>query len=178
MAGLSWGKVMVGSIVVAAAVAGVGIWYAQERAFYHAVSAEDAQVKLTSVATGTPETILAQNIQAIDSESSPIRYRACFETPVSLATLTETYEVFDRASPLVAPDNFTCFDAEEIGVALENEDAIAFMGQKHIEYGIDRVVAIFPNGRGFAWNQINACGKSAFAGNPLPLGCPLPPEKN
>ena len=178
MAGLTWGKFMVGSIVVAAAAAGVGIWYAQERAFYEPVTAEAATVRMTSVVSGKPEAILAENVTAIDSASSPIRYRACFTTPTSLALLTETYEVFDRAVPLVAPDTFDCFDAAAIGEALESEEAIAFMGEKHIEYGIDRIVVVYPDGRGYVWNQVNSCGKSAFSGNPLPLGCPLPPEKN
>ena len=150
MASLTWGKFMAGTIVVAALTAGVGIWYAQERAFYEPVSGEQAQLVLTSVATGQPEPFLATNVQAIDSASSPIRFRACFETTLSQALLTETYEVFDRAVPLVAPDQFDCFDARAIGEALENEEAIAFMGHKHIEYGIDRVVAIFPDGRGWS----------------------------
>ncbi|GGE47792.1 DUF6446 family protein [Actibacterium pelagium] len=178
MAGLTWGKFMVGSVVVAAIAAGVGVWYTQERAFYAPVAVEDAKVEITSITSGKPEVILTENLTAIDSESSPIRYRACFTTPTSLALLTETYEVFDRAVPLVAPDTFDCFNAAAIGEALESEEAIAFMGEKHIEYGIDRIVAVYPDGRGFVWNQVNSCGKSAFSGNPLPLGCPLPPEKN
>ena len=178
MAGLSWGKIMAGGIVLVAAAAGVGIWYFQERAFYFPVSEEGAKLVMTTVASGQPEPFLTADVQAIDSESSPIRFRACFTTPLSQALLTETYEVFDRAVPLVAPDQFDCFNAREIGEALEAEEAIAFMGQKHIEYGIDRVVAIFPDGRGYAWNQVNSCGKSAFAGKPLPLGCPLSPETN
>ena len=177
MAGLSAGKLMAAGIVITAATAGAAIWYLQVHAFYEPVSAE-AQVALTSVTSGDTEPIITEEFQAIDAESSPIRYRACFTTPLSQALLTETYEVFDRAVPLVAPGWFDCFDAEAIGEALESEEAIAFMGQKHIEYGIDRVVVIYPDGRGFAWNQVNSCGKSAFAGKPLPLGCPLPPETN
>ena len=39
--------------------------------------------------------------------------------------------------------------------ALEAGEAIAFLGQKDITDGVDRVVAIFPDGRAFAWNQLN-----------------------
>jgi hypothetical protein len=44
-------------------------------------------------------------------------------------------------------------------------------------YGIDRVVAVLPDGRGFAWHQINACGEVVFDGNPPPPGCPPVPER-
>jgi hypothetical protein len=44
-------------------------------------------------------------------------------------------------------------------------------------YGIDRVLAIYPDGRAFAWHQINACGKFVFDGDPPPEGCPPVPER-
>ena len=69
--------------------------------------------------------------------------------------LTESYVIFDGAVPLVAPGWFDCFDAETIGEALETGEAIAFMGEKNIEDGIDRIVAVFPDGRAYAWHQLN-----------------------
>jgi hypothetical protein len=46
----------------------------------------------------------------------------------------------------------------------------------HIRWGIDRVVAVLPDGRGFAWHQINPCGEVVFNGEPAPAGCPPLPE--
>ena len=48
--------------------------------------------------------------------------------------------------------------------------------QKRISYGIDRIVAIYPDGRGYAWHQINACGEVVFDGQPAPENCPPKPE--
>ena len=42
---------------------------------------------------------------------------------------------------------------------------------------IDRIVAVFPDGRGYAWHQINACGEVVFDGDPAPEGCPPVPER-
>ncbi len=102
-----------------------------------------------------PEEMLANDVEAIDADSSPLRFRACFRTPESLALLTESYVIFDEAAPLVAPGWFDCFDAAAIGEALETGEAIAFMGEKNIKDGIDRVVAVLPDGRAYAWHQLN-----------------------
>ena len=50
-----------------------------------------------------PEPILTDNFRAIDADSSPIRYRACFDTTLSLAMLSETYVVSDEIEPRNAP---------------------------------------------------------------------------
>ena len=118
----------------------------------------------------------ARLFRAIDATSSPIRYRACFETSMSHAMLTKTYELDEQAVPLTAPGWFGCFDAAEIGAALEEGRALAFMGTANIEYGIDRVVAIHEDGRGWVWDQLNRCGEVVFDGNAAPEGCPPPPD--
>jgi hypothetical protein len=92
-----------------------------------------------------------------------------------MAMLTETYQVYEGATPLVAPGWFSCFNADDIGVALEEGRAVAYLGEENIQYGIDRVVAIMDDGRAFAWNQINSCGAVVFDGSPAPEGCPVPP---
>jgi hypothetical protein len=122
-----------------------------------------------------PEPIVVSSFDAIDAVSSPLRYRACFQTALSQAMLTETFVIVDNAEPRVAPAWFDCFDAEQIGADIST-DAIVFMGVENIEYGIDRVVAVYPDGRGFSWHQINACGEVVFNREPVPAGCPTPPE--
>lgn len=159
-----------------ALVAGFSMYYLQVYAFYDEVPVEDGNVALTSLFTGEPEVILADNFTGIDSDSSPVRYRACFDTELSLALLTETYVGIDNAEPLVAPDWFDCFDAAQIGADLEDGTALAFMGTENVTYGVDRVVAVYPDGRGYAWNQINFCGEVVFDGDPVPEECPTPPE--
>ena len=70
------------------------------------------------------------------------------------AMLTETYKVYEGAVPLNAPTWFGCFDAAAIGAALEKGEAIAFLSEASIAPQIDRVVAVFPDGRAYAWHQI------------------------
>lgn len=172
------GKVLVSFIVVSAIAAGILMYYLQVYGFYEEVTPLGVEdVQLTSVSTGVSEPILYENFKAIDSDSSPLRYRACFTTPMSEAMLTETYVLYDSPVPLVAPGWFDCFDAQEIGAALEEGQAIAFLGTANITYGFDRVVAIFPDGAGYAWHQMNICGEEVFDGNPPPPGCPPPPER-
>ena len=161
---------------MSALIAGIAMYYLQVYAFYEEVSAEVEDVQLTNLVTGEPEPILFENFKGIDSDSSPIRYRGCFDVAGSLAMLTETYVIYDDAEPLVAPGWFDCFDAERIGSDLETGEAVAFLGQENVQYGIDRVVAVYPDGRAFAWHQINRCGEVVFDGDPAPEDCPTPPE--
>ncbi|MGR3492421.1 MAG: DUF6446 family protein [Shimia sp.] len=164
------GKIVGMIILLSAALVAGGVYYAQIFGFYDEVAVDE--VRLTSLVSGDPEPIVAEVTRAIDAESSPIRYRACFTTPMSHAMLTETYEVFEGAEPLNAPGWFDCFDAEAIGAALREGTAIAFTGQRNIEYGIDRVVAITQDGRGYVWQQINDCGDRLYDGSAAGDDCP------
>ncbi|MEQ9261437.1 MAG: DUF6446 family protein [Roseovarius sp.] len=171
------GKFLSILIVGCALLAGAALYYLQVYAFYEevVVTGED-DVRLTSITTASPEPILYENFRGIDAQSSPIRYRACFETPTSLATLTETYMSYEKPVPLEAPGWFECFDADALGAELEAGTALAFLGTGNIQYGIDRIVAITEDGRGFVWHQINHCGEVVFDGQPAPEDCPEPPE--
>ena len=171
------GKILAGAILMTALVAGAAMYYLQVYHFYDKVAATGTDdVQLTSLVSGLPEPVLYDDFTAIDASSSPIRYRACFTTSMSHAMLTETYTPYDRAEPLTAPDWFDCFDATALGAALEDGRALAFLGQKDIHYGIDRIVAITDDGRGYAWHQINECGEVVFDGEPTPENCPEPPD--
>lgn len=173
------GKVLTVFLVLSAAIAGAAMYYLQVYAFYEEVPASGANdVELTTLAADAPESILFENFRGIDADSSPLRYRACFTTGMSEAMLTETYVLYDNPIPNTAPGWFDCFDARAIGAALEAGDATAYLGEFNIIYGFDRVVAIDGEGNGFVWHQINACGEAAFDGDPLPPGCPAPPERD
>lgn len=168
-------RVIIVLMLLTGALAGGLLYYQQVYAYYEPVEFNADAVQLTSVSTGNAEPIVVQSFDAIDAESSPLRYRACFETTLSLAMLTETFVIVDQGEPRVAPGWFDCFDAEQIGADIQTE-AIVFMGVENISYGIDRVVAVYPDGRGYAWHQINACGAVVFNREPVPEGCPTPPE--
>jgi hypothetical protein len=164
-------------IAMSALAAGVLLYWLQIYAYYDEVTADQVGgVQLTSLITAAPEAVMFENYRGIDSDSSPIRYRACFDLGNSQAMLTETYRTYTGATPLIAPGWFDCFDAPAIGAALESGAAIAFMSVENIHYGVDRVIAVMPDGRGFAWHQINPCGAVVFNGEPAPDGCPPVPE--
>jgi len=174
---MSAGKLAAGFIVVSALTAGIAMYWLQVYAFYDEVVYEPGnEVLLTLVASGQPEAILAENVSGIDADSSPLRYRACFTTPLSQAMLSETYQLYTNPEPLTGPSWFECYDAQVVGEALEKGEALAFLSEPLGPYGMDRVAAVFPDGRGFVWNQINECGKAFYGGADLPAGCPPKPE--
>ena len=149
-------RLALGAIVIVAAIAGGFLWYTAERAFYETVAFQPGQeIRLVPLTSDQPEAIVADGVEGIDAASSPIKFRACFTTPLTLATLTETYRDYPGAEPLVAPNGFDCFDAEAIGRALESGEALAFLSEPDIHPGVDRVVAVFGDGRAYAWNQLN-----------------------
>ena len=154
------GKLVAGSIVLIALVAGVGGYWLQEYAFYQPVTFKPgAEIVLTPLTSAVPEAIPVKDLQGIDATSSPLRFRACFTAQVSLATMTESYKPYPGATPLNAPTWFSCFDAGKITDALASGEAVAFLSQANIippvdKIEVDRVVAVFPDGRAFAWNQL------------------------
>ena len=152
------GKIVGGFIVISTFALGIGMFYLQNYHWYEEVSMDagtGVDIQMTPVTGGLPETIIADDFQGIDASSSPLRFRGCFSTPMSIALLTETYEIEDRAVPLTAPGWFDCFDAVDIGEALELGEAIAFVGEREIADGVDRVIAVYPDGRAYVWHQLN-----------------------
>lgn len=166
------GQFLAGFTVFSALLAGGAMYYLQVYAFYEEVSAQGEDIRIVSLMSGEPEPILFENFQAIDGSSSPIRYRACFTTEMSHALLSETYVAFDNAEPRNAPGWFDCFDAEAIGAELEAGTALTFLSQKNFAYGVDRVVAITEDGRGYVWHELNDCGAKAYDGSPTGEACP------
>lgn len=141
------GRIVGLGILGTAALAGALMWWLQVYAFYDPVTAVemplDGQVALP-----------ARDFTGIDSRSSPIRYRACFRTVPTAAGLP-----YPGAEPLVAPFWFDCFDAEDIGAALASGEARAVLSIRDVHPGVDRVVALFADGRAYAWQQFNPSRK-------------------
>ncbi len=164
------GRVVGIGILALALIAGAVMYWLQVFAFYTRLAPEDVALSVSH--NGAPLPLPVTELRAIDASSSPIRFRACFE--VTGEVLGDPYP---DAVPLNAPFWFDCFDARKLGDDIGMEVAIAYLGEANVQYGIDRVIAIYPDGRGFAWHQINRCGEEVFDGNPPPEGCPPPPER-
>ena len=166
------GQLLTIGIGLATALFGAGVWYSQTRAWY--VQFEQAEIVAMRF-DGVTEPLLVTDVQGIDADTSPLRYRACFATEQSLAMLSETFLPYEDAAPLTAPGWFSCFDAEGIGAELASGTALAFLSRSNEPYGFDLVVAVSDRGRGYVWPQLNPCGEAAFGGDPLPPGCPPAP---
>lgn len=164
------------ALFLTALAAGIGMYYLQVYAFYEEVEAP-ATLPLAG-RDGAPAYELAvSDFRGIDASSSPIRYRACLDTPPMPPDSYPEAKRLGEPRPPNAPGWFDCFDARAIGEALETGEARAFVSLPDVTYGIDRVVALYPDGRAFAWHQINACGEVVFDGGSPPEGCPPVPER-
>jgi hypothetical protein len=86
--------------------------------------------------------------------------------------LTETYVVLDNVTPRNAPDWFDCFDAAAIASELNAGTALAFIGEKNVNFGVDRIVAVSEDGRGYIWHELNDCGEKAYDGTIIGEECP------
>jgi hypothetical protein len=162
------GKVLGIILLLSGLVAGAGMYYLQVFHYYEDAPIQDS-VRLTG-ADGAAIALPVRAFTAIDAESSPIRYRACFETDASPDSLGA--ELYPGAAPRRAPFWFECFDADAIAEAVAAGNATVFTGQRNREFGIDRVVAITADGRGYVWHEINDCGDKAYDGSPLGEDCP------
>lgn len=170
------GRIVGSAILIAALVAGAAMYYLQVYGFYRTVPAiGGAQVTLVSRASRSPEPIPHTGFEGIDAESSPIRYRACFRTDLSHALLTETFVPLDEPVPRNAPGWFDCFDAEALAAEIADGTALTFLGEKNVHYGVDRVVAITADGRGYVWHELNKCGEKAYDGTVVGEECPPRP---
>ncbi|WP_164660024.1 DUF6446 family protein [Tropicibacter sp. Alg240-R139] len=170
------GKLLVIALLLSTAIAGAAIYYLQIYGFYYTVDAQPGQdVHLMAQDTAEPRPIAYTEFQAIDADSSPIRYRACFTTDLSLDDMSATYVESDKTEPRVAPDWFDCFDALAIGAAIGEGRARTYLAVKNIAFGVDRVVAVTDEGKGYVWHEFNDCGEKAYDGTVVGETCPERP---
>lgn len=171
------GKLLALILLLSAALAGGGMYYLQVYGFYYSVEPRPGQdVALLAEGADAPEAISYSAFQAIDADSSPIRYRACFETDLTADQMT-AYTPADKAEPLTAPGWFDCYDAIALADALKSGQAQAFIGAKNIHYGVDRIVAITRDGKGYVWHALNNCGEKAYDGTVVGEECPPRPQE-
>ncbi|HBS49490.1 MAG TPA: histidine kinase [Rhodobacteraceae bacterium] len=166
------GKIVAGFIVACGLIAGAAIYYLQVYGYYYEVTPRPGQdVALVPEGAEAPQPIPYADFRAIDADSSPIRYRACFTTPLGADELAR-FTRLESGEPRVAPGWFDCFDAEALGAAIEAGELDVYLAEKNIAYGVDRVVGIASDGRGWAWHELNDCGRKAYDGTPVGEECP------
>ena len=149
---------------------GTGLWWFQTRAFYERMEGP-GEVLVQG------QSLVVTAFEGIEGASSPLKLRACFRVHPDVAA--DALAIFPDASaptPLVAPGWFDCFDAPALQRALDAGDLRAVTAEANAPWGFDRLVILAPDGRGWMWRQMNACGRAGFAGDPLPPDCPPRPE--
>lgn len=162
---MNLGRFAIVLLLACGVVAGGAMFYLQVWGYYRTLPDQ------TSYRAG--EDVLAiSGFQGIDSDSSPLRYRACF-TVAGAVDLPEAA----TPTPLNAPFWFECFDAPAIGADLTAGRARALTLEANAPWGFDRLMALYPDGRAFVWPQLNACGTAHFDGERLPEGCTPPPSR-
>ncbi|MBW7922727.1 MAG: histidine kinase [Rubellimicrobium sp.] len=172
------GRMLIVVLLALAVVAGVGLYWLQNYAYYRTLSAPSEEITLVSDISGLPEAVPYTNFRAIESVSAPVGFRSCFDIGLAAEVIARNYTPYPGAEPLIAPRWFDCFDAVALGEALERGEATAWLGRRDVIWGFDRVVAIMPDGRAAGWNQINRCGKAVFEnGETAPDDCPPMPER-
>lgn len=147
------GKIAVSMLVLVAVLTGVAVWYLQVYGFYDPVDEITGarEVTLTDPA-GTAHPVAVSEFRAIDASSSPLRYRACFRLDPAATRGAQPYA---GATPLNGPNWFQCYSARALTADLESGAATAYLGQSEVRPDVDRVIAVYPDGRAFAWHQLN-----------------------
>ena len=144
------GKLAASVLVLSGIAAGVGVWYTQEYLYYDELPpiSELAAVD----ASGAPMTLAVRDFQGIDGTSSPIKWRGCMTVdPVQAGHLAP----FKGATPLNPPNWFDCFDPGQLTDDIAAGRATARLVQPEIRPDVDRVIAVYSDGRAFGWQQIN-----------------------
>jgi hypothetical protein len=116
----------------------------------------DVTIALTPVGGGLAKEILLDGLSATSDNTMPESLWACFETPLSMGLLTESYEVTEDVAPTNPVSALQCFDADEVKNAISTGQVVAFVGERDVWPGVDRVVAVYLDGRAVAWNQKRA----------------------
>ena len=173
------GKYLISGGAIFTVLFAAALWWAQTRAYYEPVPADAPAARiLVTTLSGTLEPLPIADFEGIDAYTSPLRFRGCFTTPLSLAEMDAAYQPYPDATPLGTPGWFDCFDAETLTAALADGTARAYLSEANYVYGFDRVIMVTETGQAYAWHQTNPCGRAVFDGDPAPEGCPAPPERN
>lgn len=91
-------------------------------------------------------------LRGIDATSSGLKLRGCFTvSPVDF----EMLDVAANPVPLSAPKWFKCYDVGEIQQDLDAGMSVAYLAAENENDGIDRFIAVYPDGRAFQWRQLN-----------------------
>lgn len=136
----------IGLSVLAAASLGVGM-YLNLYVYYRLVDG------VTTLRIGDAD-LAVSAYQGLDNDALPLRLRGCFEFDDPEAAL-EAGEPARDPAPFDAPFWFSCWDAAALDADLRAGRARARVGDtaQAGEFFLQRVVVVYPDGRGFQWRR-------------------------
>lgn len=162
------GSWLIGGMLVFTTIFAMALYYFQVYAWYEEVN------DVTEV-TAYGDAFPVSDYRGIDADTSPLKLRACFTVDWVFEPNRELAQI---AEPLKAPGWFDCFDAGAITRDLRAGNAAAILAASQEPYGFDRYITQYEDGRAYMWRQLNECGTALYAGDPLPIDCPRPPEED
>ena len=139
------GKVIVIGLLAFAVLFGAGLFYTQNYAYYDTTDGRPA-IEVQG------EDVPVEDYRGIDAASSGLKRRGCFTVDPA------AFDGVPRAGapePLTPPFWFDCFEPEQIAQDLAAGEAQAFVAAENELDGIDRIVAVYPDGRAYEWRQLN-----------------------
>ena len=140
------GKIFVALLLIFTILFSLVLYYFQVFAFYK----KDDGLQSIQVFS---ESVPVKDYRGIDSDSSGLKLRGCFMVdPEEFSK----FPILVEATPLSAPFWFHCFDHIKIQKAIDSGLAKAFLVHENEKDGIDRVVAVYPDGTAFQWRQLNS----------------------
>lgn len=143
------GRIVVIGLLAFTLLFGVALVWFQFFAFY------ERQEGVATVEIGG-QPVPVSGYEGIDAMSSPLKLRGCFRIdPAALAGL----EAVGDATPLTPPFWFDCFDVAALTGDLEAGRAKAYRIGVNEPAGFDRMLAVYPDGRGYLWRQLNGPGE-------------------
>jgi hypothetical protein len=140
------GKRLVSGLLVFTVIFAAALIWFQFFAYYHRERGVTALP-----APGGP--VPVADYDGIDADTSPLKLRGCFRVDPALVGDLPPAE---RATPLVAPFWFRCFDAGRLTRDLASGAAAARLVAHDTPSGFDLLVAVYPDGRGYLWRQLVA----------------------
>lgn len=141
------GTLLGAGILLIGTVFGVGMWYSQQIGYYERVEG------LTEVTiNGTPFAV--SGYEGVDGRTSPLKLRGCFLLDDPAGAIAAGEPAPDAVT-LTTPSHVACFDAEGILADIRSGAATAIMAGLDEGDGADLYMAIYPDGRGYAWRLAN-----------------------
>ena len=141
------GRTLVIFFVAFLAVFLAALVWAQFFAFYEREETVDTL-------TISGEAVPVAGYEGIDSASSPLKLRGCLALdPATVERLAPPPA--PDATPLNPPFWFRCFDAGQLTADLASGAARAYDIGRDQPEGFDLMLAVYPDGRGYVWRQMN-----------------------